>query len=138
MEKEITIPSVLSSLNLIEVFLDQLFDEFSLNRDNFFPVLLTINESVQNSIIHGNESNNRKMVYIKASVLDNKLKITVQDEGHGFNMESVPDPTLPENIHNERGRGLFLIHKLADEVNLFDKGRVIEINFKIQREYKFF
>lgn len=138
MEKQLVISSVLSNLNMIEIFLDQIFDEFSISRSIYFPVLLSLNESVQNSIVHGNKNDAQKKVVIRAILNHKKLKFLVEDQGNGFDMNLIPDPTLPENICNESGRGLFLICKLADEVNLLEQGRILEIKFKVHREYKFF
>src|SRR3989344_3648477 len=37
------------------------------------------------------------------------LEIQVQDQGKGFDPASIPDPTLPENLDVEYGRGLLLM-----------------------------
>ena len=36
----------------------------------------------------------------------------VKDEGSGFDFNNIPDPTDPENLEKEHGRGVFLINKL--------------------------
>ncbi len=131
MEKYLIIPSTRNSISKLELFLDNFFDELKLNRDNFFHVLLSLCESVNNSISHGNKFSEDKNVIITCSWENDILTLTVEDEGQGFDVNKLKNPTLPENIFYERGRGLFLISKLADEVNLFEKGRIIEIKFKI-------
>lgn len=138
MEKYLIIPSNKENLNKLELFLDSFFDELKLNRDNFFHVLLSLSESVNNSISHGNRYNENKNVIILCSWNSGFLTITVEDEGTGFDIKDIKDPTLPENIRCDRGRGLFLISKLADEYCLKEKGRIIEIKFKIRREYQLF
>jgi serine/threonine-protein kinase RsbW len=41
----------------------------------------------------------------------------------------LPDPTAPENILKENGRGIFLMRSLADEVVFEDYGREVTIYF---------
>jgi anti-sigma regulatory factor (Ser/Thr protein kinase) len=43
----------------------------------------------------------------------------------------VPDPTLPENILREHGRGLFLMRSLCDEIRYNAKGNEITIVKKL-------
>jgi anti-sigma regulatory factor (Ser/Thr protein kinase) len=40
--------------------------------------------------------------------------ISILDEGKGFNPKSIPDPTLPENLKKDCGRGLFIVRKYVD------------------------
>ena len=51
--------------------------------------------------------------------------IEIEDEGAGYVPDKVPDPTKEENLLVDRGRGVFLIHKLMDEVKYNDKGNKI-------------
>lgn len=118
--------------------MDDFFNDLKLKRDNFFQVLLSLSESVNNSISHGNNYSDEKKVIINCSWENEILTITVEDEGDGFEINEIKDPTLIENINCERGRGLFLISKLADEIKLLEKGRIIEFKFEIEREYQFF
>jgi anti-sigma regulatory factor (Ser/Thr protein kinase) len=46
---------------------------------------MALREALANAVIHGNEENSRKRVYIKARCyIDGEVSITVQDEGPGF------------------------------------------------------
>ena len=137
MEKYLIISSQKENINKLELFLENFFDELKLEKSNFFHVLLSLSESVSNSISHGNKFSEDKNVIISCSWENEMLAITVEDEGNGFEIKDIKDPTLPENIHSERGRGLFLISKLADEFSLMEKGRIVELKFKIRREYQF-
>jgi len=55
----------------------------------------------------------------------------VKDEGVGFDFNNVPDPTLPENLEKLRGRGVFLMKALADEIEFEENGTIIKLNFYI-------
>ncbi|OFX34769.1 MAG: hypothetical protein A2W90_24285 [Bacteroidetes bacterium GWF2_42_66] len=137
MEKYLIIPSRTESTNKLELFLQDFFDELKLKKDNFFHVLLSLSESVNNSISHGNKFNENKNVIISCSWENEILTITVEDEGNGFEINDIKDPTLPENIFSEQGRGLFLISRLTDEFSFIEKGRIMELKFKIKSEYQF-
>ena len=138
MEKHLLLPSKKESLSKLELFLDSFFNEARLKRENFFNVLLSLSELVNNSISHGNQYNEEKKVVISCSWLKDILTLTVEDEGSGFNLTDIKDPTLPENINHETGRGLFLTSRLADNFDVKEKGRIIEIKFEVEREYQFF
>jgi CheY-like chemotaxis protein len=49
----------------------------------------------------------------------------VRDEGSGFDLSTVPDPTNPENLLRASGRGLMLIRTFMDEVSFNDVGNEI-------------
>ena len=61
---------------------------------------------------------------------ENKMVITVTDEGRGFKPREVPDPTKPENIEAMNGRGIFLMKRLADEIQFNKKGNSVKLTFK--------
>jgi serine/threonine-protein kinase RsbW len=62
---------------------------------------------------------------------DIRISIFIQDEGPGFNYQNVPDPTIPENIENIYGRGVYLMRHLADNVVFHNNGQKVEIQFDL-------
>ena len=80
-------------------------------------VLLAISEAISNGIKHGNKSDENKKLKIIIELSDEAVFITVQDEGKGFKFDSVPDPTNPENIMKESGRGIFIMRNVADNLS---------------------
>lgn len=82
---------------------------------------LLINEVVVNAVKHGNRFDSKKEVQLDISVYDDRVDIRVEDEGDGFDPDTVPDPCVEENLRRDHGRGLFLIKSLADEV-CFERG----------------
>jgi serine/threonine-protein kinase RsbW len=131
LERELIIASELKELNNLRFFLNQIFDDIDLNRGYFNRVLLGLSEAVSNSIIHGNKNDCSKRVFISFLYKANKLVITVRDEGSGFSLDNVEDPTRPENLKKESGRGLFLIQQIADEVYFCDGGNKIQILYSL-------
>lgn len=79
------------------------------------PVALT--EALSNAILRGNGEDPDKRVWIRARVDQSVLVVEVADEGSGFDLNACTiDPTTPERITSEEGRGLFLMRKLMDDV----------------------
>jgi len=88
-------------------------------------------EAVVNAVEHGNECDESKQVHVTCRIGADAVVITVSDEGLGFDPAQVPDPTLPENILREHGRGLFLMRSLCDEIRYNAKGNEITIVKKL-------
>jgi serine/threonine-protein kinase RsbW len=93
-------------------------------------VELVLGEAINNAITHGNNGDVNKDVIVSVWVESNTLIVTVQDQGTGFNFNSIPDPTLPENKEKLTGRGVFIIKSLADLVLFESNGSIVEIHFK--------
>ena len=91
------------------------------------PVALT--EALSNAILRGNRDDRAKEVRIRVVVEDGRLVLEVEDEGEGFDLAGcTEDPTTPENLQREDGRGLFLMHSLMDRVERFkDQGNVVRL-----------
>ena len=83
------------------------------------PVALS--EALSNAIIQGNHEDPRKHVRLRTTVSDKAVVFDVVDEGRGFDLNDVGhDPTAPESIHREEGRGVFLMQHLMDRVEQFN------------------
>lgn len=79
------------------------------------PVALT--EALSNAILRGNQDDPRKHVRVRARVDHDQLVVEVADEGLGFDIDACTiDPTTPDRLDSEDGRGLFLMRKLMDSV----------------------
>jgi len=97
--------------------------------DEFARIELAANEAVTNAMVHGNKQDAAKKVRVSASIHENMLQITVQDEGPGFDPSSLPDPLEEENILKESGRGVFLIKQYTDDVEFLEKGTKLKMHF---------
>ena len=56
-----------------------------------------------------------------------EISISVRDEGQGFDIDSVADPTSPENVKFDHGRGIYLMKVLMDEVGFEEAGTVVHM-----------
>jgi serine/threonine-protein kinase RsbW len=55
-----------------------------------------------------------------------KLYARVEDEGKGFNPDTLADPREPANQMNVGGRGVLLVKHFATRVQWNERGNVIE------------
>lgn len=125
----IQIPSLTENLRIVESFIDNAKEKFNLNDDIYGNIMISVTESVNNAIHHGNGEDKSKNVSITLHLNDNQIKFAIQDQGVGFDYNDLPDPTAPDNLEKIGGRGIFLMRNLADEVNFIDEGREVELVF---------
>lgn len=131
MTGSIKIPSDLSNLFRVENLIEKLSEMLNFGDEVFGNVSVCLVEAVSNAIQHGNGNDVTKIVLLEYKIKNNFLIFTITDEGAGFDLERVPDPTLPENIENYKGRGLFLIRNLADKVTFEKRGSKVNIYFNL-------
>ena len=131
MQGTVKIPSDMSNIYRAERLVDSISEKLKIGDDQYGNILVCVVEAVSNAIQHGNDNDVTKIVLLTYRYEDNKLTFTIEDEGSGFDLEKVPDPTLPENVENIKGRGIFLINHLSDEINFENKGSKLNITFYI-------
>ena len=87
-------------------------------------VEIALREALANAIIHGNHEDPRKHIHVRCRCELSEISIAVRDEGPGFDINEVPDPTALENRGFAHGRGIYLMKALMDEVR-FEEGGVL-------------
>lgn len=98
-------------------------------------ILVTIDEAVTNAIKHGNKFDENKKVKIDVDIDMERIKIDVRNEGEGFKVEEVPDPTDPKNFLKMSGRGILFMKLSMDEVVYSDQGKTLTlIKYKKESE----
>jgi serine/threonine-protein kinase RsbW len=129
MERCIKIGSTISNIQEVELFLNSIFVDFEIDSNRYNKIYLSLSEAINNAIQHGNKLDESKFVTISFSVSSNYYEFTVEDEGIGFSMDVLKDPTQIENIRNESGRGIFIMKRFSDNVEILESGNKIKLNF---------
>ena len=130
MRKQLKIESKIINLRIVESVIDAVTSEIGINKESYGKILISTLEAVNNAIVHGNKSDPLKNVEILFSFHNEVLKVKIKDEGTGFKPETVPDPTVPENIEALSGRGIFLMSRLSDDIEFNEKGNCVTMTFK--------
>lgn len=125
----ISFPSDVNELSRAESLVDKICQTLSVNEDNYGNVLIAVTEAVNNAIKHGNKNDITKHVEIRVSDAIDVFSIEIKDQGVGFDFNNLPDPTAPENVEKENGRGIFLMKSLADKVEFENNGRDVVLTF---------
>ena len=93
---------------------------------------VALSEALSNAILRGNGACRDKMVRIRATVSDEAVVFDIVDQGPGFDLAAEQtDPTTPENVGREEGRGLFLMRHLMDAVELVGgRGNAVRLTLR--------
>ena len=95
--------------------------------DSLYAITIALQECVVNAIKHGNRFDRSKNVTLEAHISDDKVEISVEDQGEGFVRRNVPDPLTEENIERLHGRGLLLMEAYMNKVDYSNGGRKVKL-----------
>src|SRR5437899_7704204 len=90
-----------------------------------FNLRTALAEALANAIAYGNRYDPHRLVRVRVEVSRDAVRIYVTDDGAGFDPATVPDPTLPERVEREDGRGLFVLRSLVDHVVFSERGNSV-------------
>jgi len=121
------IPSMVNEIRHVQDFILRKVTEAGFDSDCCFAIRLALEESLINAVRHGNCLDPKRSVLVKYDINNNCARITVKDEGRGFDPAKVPDPTTKENLSKPRGRGIMLMRAYMDEVTYSDCGTEVTL-----------
>ena len=96
---------------------------------------IALREALANAVIHGNQENSSKKVHVGCLCGTSEVSFVVRDEGCGFDIGEVPDPTAPENLESGHGRGIYLMKSVMDEVRFEQGGTVVFMRKSAKRRH---
>jgi len=97
---------------------DKITKKMRLAEHERMDICIAVTEAVNNAVQHGNQMMADKYVTLRIECSDNTIRITVCDEGEGFDLDAVADPLTPENLIKPNGRGLLIVKSLMDDVDV--------------------
>jgi serine/threonine-protein kinase RsbW len=116
------LPSALSLMHVVLEYLIKRVEKLGVCKPEQSNLFVALDEAFVNAVKHGNKYDARKLVRITADVSNAEAKFTIEDEGEGFDVNSIPDPLDPENLFKASGRGVLFIYNIMDEVKYNDRG----------------
>ena len=128
--KLLSIPSNPKRIVELEGFLTNVLSDLELSKERYPEMLISLTEAVNNAIIHGNKLDESKQVKINCEKSGKHLCFSISDEGDGFDVREVPDPTSDNLIDCCGGRGVFIMTNLCDRIQFKNNGSTVEMYFK--------
>lgn len=119
---EFQFPSAISLMHSILDYLMKRVEKVGVINPESSNLFVALDEAFVNAVKHGNKFDKDKVVRVSAEVSPKEARFTVEDEGEGFDVESIPDPRNPENLFKTSGRGVLFIYNIMDEVKYNQRG----------------
>ena len=123
------LPSRMEEVRHLQSFLLELECITMLKADRLFFMQLALEECIVNAIKHGNNLDPTKQVQVHCDERPHELEFRVSDEGPGFDVECLPDPTAPDRLALPGGRGVFFIMQVADDAHYCNEAKEFIIRF---------
>jgi len=126
-ELERSLPSKVAAISPFVDRLMRLLRKCGCAAEGETDVEIALREALANAIIHGNHENPGKRVHVRCRCEPSEISIAVKDEGQGFDINKIADPTAPENSGSVHGRGIYLMKVLMDEVHFEESGVAVHM-----------
>ncbi len=127
---EVIIPSDTEAGQAVQERIVSRLESLEYSVRDVFGVRLALEEALVNAIKHGNGLDPDKTVRVNCLIEDDLLRVEIEDQGPGFNMGEVPDPTAEENLERPCGRGIMLIKSFMTNVEYNAKGNRVVLEKK--------
>lgn len=125
-EFRIRIPSDTSAGQAVQERIVKRLEELDFSPRDLFGMRLALEEALVNAIKHGNRMDRAKHVEIFCQIHAESVRVEIEDEGPGFALVDVPDPTADENLERPCGRGIMLMRSFMNTIEYNNRGnRVI-------------
>jgi serine/threonine-protein kinase RsbW len=124
---EFELPSAIGTMHSVLDYLMKRVEKIGVIDVEKSNLFIALDEAFVNAVKHGNKFNAQKLVKITAEVSAKEARFTIEDEGEGFKVDEIPDPTNPENLFKTSGRGVMFIYNIMDEVKYNERGNRLEM-----------
>jgi len=124
-EFEVAIPSDTAEAREVQERIVANLEERGFPMRDVFGVRLALEEALVNAIKHGNRMDPSKTVRIGWRICQDDVQIEVEDQGEGFDVTDVPDPTEDENLNKPGGRGIMLMRSFMNFVQYNETGNIV-------------
>ncbi len=97
---------------------------------SIFAIRLAIEEAITNAFLHGHQNLQPNIpIQVQYKISPGEIQIAIEDQGPGFIPESLPDPTLLENLSKPSGRGVMLMKAYMSEVTFNKRGNRVKMRY---------
>jgi serine/threonine-protein kinase RsbW len=130
---EISIESKLEFVDMVSSVVKSVSTKMGFEEDDANWIELAVHEAVINAITHGNKYSAEKQVDVKFVIEQDAFTVYIRDQGEGFDLSLLPDPTDADNLLKPSGRGIFYMRTFMDEVEFSshpEGGNVVRLTKK--------
>jgi len=128
----LTLSASKNNIHLVERFVEDICDYYNINHNFFGNILTAVCEAVENAIYHGSDNKPEKKVFLKFEITPEGYSFKIKDQGNGFTLDMVPDPTdINADFSKTEGRGIYIMKSLADNVIFHNNGSCVELVFTL-------
>jgi serine/threonine-protein kinase RsbW len=128
------LPSAMSLMHIVLEYLMKRVEKLGVCKPEQTNLFVALDEAFVNAIKHGNKYDYGKLIRVTADVSAAEARFTIEDEGEGFDINTIPDPLDPENLFKTSGRGVLFIHNIMDEVTYNARGNQLTMIKKAPAE----
>ncbi len=119
--EELVLPSELDILERMDSLAGKYGKLAGFDDGPLMEIAIAVVEAVTNAVVHGNGMSADKEVTVRFEWSSCVFQVTVHDEGGGFDIDRVCDPTDPERRMGTSGRGIYIMREVMDSV-VFEMG----------------
>jgi serine/threonine-protein kinase RsbW len=124
---EFELPSDLALMNGVLQYLLERVAKLGVIAPEKSNLFIALDEAFVNAVKHGNKNDPTKLVRVGAELSPKEACFTIEDEGEGFDVQTIPDPCDPANLFKSSGRGVLLIYNIMDEVEYNAQGNRVKM-----------
>ena len=124
---EFELPSDLALMNGVLQYLLERVAKLGVIAPEKSNLFIALDEAFVNAVKHGNKNDPSKLVRVGAELSPKEACFTIEDEGEGFDVQTIPDPRDPANLFKSSGRGVLLIYNIMDEVEYNAQGNRVKM-----------
>jgi serine/threonine-protein kinase RsbW len=124
---EFELPSDLALMNGVLQYLLARVSRLGLASPEGSNLFVALDEAFVNAVKHGNKNDPTKLVRVGAELSPREASFTIEDEGEGFDVQTIPDPRDPANLFKSSGRGVLLMYNIMDEVEYNEQGNRVKM-----------
>jgi serine/threonine-protein kinase RsbW len=123
------------SLDEIREFVGGVASQSGFNEKEIYSLQLASDEAASNIIKHAYECDARGIIQVSCEMEEDKIVIAMRDEGKPFNPARAKRANLklPLSERQVGGLGIYLIHKLMDDVHYVSSSREGNLLVMIKR-----
>jgi serine/threonine-protein kinase RsbW len=124
---EFELPSDLTLMNGVLQYLLERVAKLGVIAPEKSNLFIALDEAFVNAVKHGNKNDPTKLVRVGAELSPKEACFTIEDEGEGFDVQTIPDPCDPAHLFKSSGRGVLLIYNIMDEVEYNAQGNRVKM-----------